>query len=122
MKVTAMAVGTMLVLALTSNAQAVNMFAGPLYPTGADHGECEIVNITAVTKTVHVVVLDGAGGQLGSIGPTQLRGGYALSVSSGASGRQYCKFIGASPVYFHGTLACFHPSPNDSDFVAVPAR
>jgi hypothetical protein len=122
MKVTAMVVGTMLVLALTSTAQAVNMFAGPLYPTGADHCECEIVNITAANKTVHIVVLDGAGAQLASLGPFTLRAGYSASVASGASGRQYCKFIGAAPAYFLGTLACFHPSPNDSDFVAVPAR
>jgi len=122
MKLTAITIVTTLALALTSPAQAVNMFAGPLYPTGSDHCECEIVNISAVKKTIQVVILDGAGNQLGSFGPTQLAAGSVLSIASNVAGRQYCKFVGASAQYFHAVLACFHPAPNDSDFVAVPAR
>ena len=124
MKVTAALVGTLLFLAPTDVARAANMFAGPLFPTGNDTCECEIVNVTTTAKNVQILMISGTGTVLSDSGIINLPGGHAAASISGSNGLQYCKFVNASPTSFRASIACFLSGPTSagSDFVALPAR
>ena len=122
MTLTALLMTALIFVALTGPAQAANMYAGPLFPTGNDRCECEIANITTSAKTVQVVVIDDNGVVIGSEGPVSVPGGHVFVQSgSGFSTPQYCKFVNASPTFFRASIACFG-TPDASDNVALPAQ
>ena len=124
MKATAALLGTLLVLAPTDVARAVNMFAGPLFMTGDDICECEIVNVTTTAKTVQVQAIGANGTVLADSMVMNLPGGQAAALPSGTTGLQYCKFINASPTNFRASIGCFFSGATSagSDFVTLPAR
>jgi hypothetical protein len=120
----ALVTALLLLLPLTDVARAANMFAGPLFPTGDDTCECEIVNVTATAKNVQIQAIDGTGAILTDTGVMSLAAGQAVAAISGSNGQQYCKFINASATNFRASIACFFSGPTSagSDFVALPAR
>jgi hypothetical protein len=125
MKMTAALVGTLLFLVATDVARAADMFAGPLFPTGNDTCECEIVNVSTTAKNVHIQVISGTGTVLSDTGVFSLPAGQAAAAISSTSNQlQYCKFINALASNFRASMACFLSGPTSagSDFVALPAR
>jgi hypothetical protein len=124
MKLMAMLVGALVLVAGTGIARAANMFAGPLIAAGNDACECEILNVTATPKNVQIAVIDGTGQVLGQSPVFSLPAGHAASIISGSSGMQYCKFVNASELNFRASIACFPSGATSagSDFVALPAR
>jgi hypothetical protein len=125
MKRTAALIGTLLSLASPPVARAASMFAGPLFPTGNDTCECEIVNVTTSPKSVQIQVISATGTVLTDTGVFTLGAGQAAAgVSPTSNQQQYCKFVNASPTSFRASMACFLSGPTSagSDFVALPAR
>lgn len=125
MKVTTALVGTLLFLAATDVARAASMFAGPLFPTGDDTCECEIVNVSTTAKNVQIQVISGTGAILSDTGVFSLPAGQAAAGTSPSSNTlQYCKFVNASATSFRASMGLFRSGPTSagSDFVALPAR
>jgi len=114
----------LLLLGPTDVARAASMFAGPLFPTGDDTCECEIVNVTTTAKNVQILAIDATGAILSDTGVMSLPAGHAVGAISGSSGQQYCKFVNASATNFRASIACFFTGITSagSDFVALPAR
>ena len=125
MRATALLVGTLLFLAANDAAHAASMFAGPLFPTGDDTCECEIVNVSTTAKSVQIQVISGTGTVLSDTGVFSLPAGQAAAgISSSSNQLQYCKFVNASATNFRASMACFLSGATSagSDFVALPAR
>jgi|SRR5215831_15208113 len=124
MKLTAALAGTLLLLTPAGVARAANMFAGPLFPTGDDNCECEIVNVTTSAKNIQIVMIGGDGTVLADTGVISVPAGHTATLISGHNGSQYCKFVNASPTSFRASIACFLAGATGagSDFVALPAR
>ena len=125
MKRTAALIGTLLSLASPPVVHAASMFAGPLFPTGDDACECEIVNVTTSAKSVQIQVISATGTVLTDTGVFTLAAGHAAAgISPTSNQQQYCKFVNASPTSFRASMACFLSGPTSagSDFVALPAR
>src|SRR5215472_13717542 len=105
MKVTALLVGALLFLAANDVAHAANMFAGPLFPTGDDTCECEIVNVSTTAKSIQIQVISGTGTVLSDTGVFNLAAGQAAAeISSSSNQLQYCKFVNASATSFRASI------------------
>jgi hypothetical protein len=118
-------VGTFVFIVTTDVARAASMFAGPLFPTGNDTCECEIVNVSTAARNVRIQVISGTGTVLSDTGVFSLPPGQAAAgISSSSNQLQYCKFVDASATSFRASMGCFLSGPTSagSDFVALPAR
>jgi hypothetical protein len=120
MRMTAVFLGVLLAFISTGVAGAT-MVAGPLFPAFPDVVECELANISAYNRTIRIQILDIDGTIVADSGSIVLRPGHSTYLASTTAGLLHCKFIGATPTYFRGSIATYTP-PGGSDFVALPAQ
>jgi hypothetical protein len=110
-------------LGLTSVAQAAELYTAPLFAELTEYVSCEIVNVSAKTRTVRIRVIDSFGNVLGDSGDRELVAGRVESravLGQSLFGSAYCRFTveGGKNLY---RAAAKIGSSVTSDFAAVPA-
>jgi hypothetical protein len=110
------------VLALTTAAEAADLWTMPLYIGAGDYLECKLINISAYTlNNVYIRIYSG-GEPIQTFGPFSLPSLLeAQTVMHAAENeRAFCRFTAPSKVYVRGGAAIF--SGGGSDHVVIPAQ
>ena len=112
-------------LALSMNAYADTLFTPALFPVAPDNFACDLTNVGDEHRTVRVRII--------SQGDVLLDGGKVTLAPRHSANETVTGFPGGGSIYceftvegfkeqYRGVAKIFHPSPNNSDFVAVPAQ
>lgn len=121
-KLQAAIIALVAVLALTTAAEAADLWTMPLYIGAGDYLECKLANVSAYSlNNVYIRIYSG-GAPIQTYGPFSLESFFEETIIRhfAENDRVLCRFTAPSKVYIRAGAAIF--SGGGSDHVVIPAQ